>query len=415
MKFTRKGLLKLIVSLSLVLCLTLSMSSCAFEFSFGDIMNEIQNGDGQDNGGHNNNGDGQNNITPTPGGTPNFYPDSGSASTENLSAENRTLLSTVSIICDFGLSPSAGSGVIYSIDKEKGDAYIVTNYHVIYYNGMFDACNIYLYGMENEQYAIPATFVGGSLTNDIAVLKVTGSTVLKNSYAAAAPFADSEKVRVFDTAIAVGNPEGFGMSATKGIISVESETLSISGADGSMINLRVMRTDAAINLGNSGGGLYNASGEIIGIVCAKRIGEDVDNFGYAIPANLAKNLINNIIDYCNGTTATKAQRPLIGITVTASAQGVIVDPETGEISQGHITSISEVSASCKISDKIAAGDIINSVAINGTKTVIQRFYQVPDTMLNARVGDTVILNVTRGGASFDVSFTITEDMITSVS
>ena len=412
MKFSTKNITRLILALSLTLCLVFSMSSCVFEFSFEDLFKEVQNEGSQNDGGEN--GGGNSNLGGNTGSTPNFYPNSGSESIENLSAENRTLLSTVSIICDFGLTPSAGSGVIYSIDKEKGDAYIVTNYHVIYYDGIFDKCNIYLYGMENEQYAIPATYVGGSLTNDIAVLKVTGSTVLKNSYAIAAPFADSEAVRVFDTAIVVGNPEGFGMSATKGIISVESETLEISGADGRMIKLRVMRTDAAVNLGNSGGGLYNEKGEIIGVVCAKRIGEDVDNFGYAIPSNLAKNLIDSIIDHCNGTTAIKAMRPLIGINVVAAAQGVIVNPETGEISQGHITSISGVTSSCVIADKVSVGDIINSITIDGVKTVINRFYQVPDTMLSARVGNTVILNITRGTQTFDVSFTVTPDILSPI-
>lgn len=410
MKITQKSIIKLIVSLMIVVSLVLSMSSCGFDFSIEDIIDQIQNGnEGEGNGGNNIGGGNTN-----PDTNPDFYPNSGSASLENVSAENRTLLSTVSIIANFGDTPAAGSGVIYQLDKENGNAYIVTNYHVVYYDGLFTSCELYLYGMENIQYAIPATFVGGSVSNDIAVLKVTGSEVLKNSYAIAAPFADSEKVRVFDTAIAVGNPEGFGMSATTGIVSVESEQLDIEGADGDMIQLRVMRTDAAINLGNSGGGLYNENGEIIGIVCAKRIGEDVDNFGYAIPSNLAKNLVNNIIDNCNGSSATKAKRVLIGITIAPSVQGVIVNPETGEISQGHITAIDKISDTCIIADKIAEGDVINSVTIKGVKTVIQRFYQVPDTMLNARLGDTVIINVTRGNQTFDVSFTVTEAMFSNI-
>ena len=406
MKITKKSIVKLIISLSLVLSLMLSMSSCEFKFSFESFFDDSQNGDGND-------------ITNPPSTEPGdlkpeFYPGSGSGSIENVSAENRTLLSTVSIVATFGATPAAGSGVIYKIDKAKGDAYIVTNYHVVYYDGIFDECVLYLYGMENKQYAIPATFVGGSLTNDIAVLKVTGSEVIKNSYAIAAPFADSENVRVFDATIAVGNPEGYGISATTGIISVESESIELLGADGSLIKLRVMRTDAAINLGNSGGGLYNENGEIIGIVCAKRTGEDVDNFGYAIPSNLAKNLIDNVIDLCDGDTSTQVCRPLIGITVTASVHGLVVDAETGEMKEKHVTTISDVSDSCKIADKIAAGDIINSVKINEKTTVIERYYQVPDTMFSARVGDTVTLNITREEQSFDVSFTITEDMISKI-
>ena len=410
MKIAKKAIVNRILSITLVLCLMLSMSSCEFKFSFESFFGDAQNGDNGDN----KIPDANNNNNTQGGITPNFYPGSGSASLENVSAENRTLLSTVSIIATFGTTTAAGSGVIYEIDKEKGDAYVVTNYHVICYDGIFDECELYLYGMENKQYAIPATFIGGSITNDIAVLKVTCSEVLKNSYAIAAPFADSEKVRVFDTAIVVGNSEGYGISATKGIISVESESIELLGANESPIKLRVMRTDAAINLGNSGGGLYNENGEIIGIICAKRTGEDVDNFGYAIPANLAKNLIDNIIDLCDGGTSTQVRRPLIGITVTASVQGLVVDAETGEIKEKHVTTISEISESCKIAGKIAIGDAINSITINGVKTVIDRYYQIPDTMLSARVGDTVTLNITRREQSFDVSFTITEDMISKI-
>ena len=409
MKFTSKSLVKTILSLSLVICIVLSMSSCYFQFSFSDLL---EGGESEEDSGGGNKSDG---TTTKPDGSPDFYPNSGTESIENVSAKNRTLLSTVSIVCTFGYTPSAGSGVIYSIDKEKGDAYIITNYHVLYYGGLFDKCEVYLYGMENSQYAIPATFVGGSLTNDIAIIKVSASQVLKNSYAIAAPFANSEKVHVFDTSIVVGNAEGFGISATYGIVSVESESLEIEGADGSMIKLRVMRTDAAVNLGSSGGGLYNADGEIIGIIVAKRTGDDVDNFGYAIPANLAKNLADNIIDLCNGSTSTKPQRPVIGITVAATAQGIKVDPESGEISQAHVSSITKITDNCKIADKIAVGDVINSLTVNGKKTVVDKYYQVTETMYSARVGDTVVLNLTRGSETFDVTFTVTSDMISHIS
>ena len=398
-----------ILSVILVVFMALSLSSCYFEFSIQDFLPD----DTDDGYGNNGNQSGNSGST-SPDNNPNFYPNSGSESLENVSAQNRTLLSTVSIIADFGSIPTAGSGVIYSIDKEKGDAYIVTNYHVIYYGGMADAINLYLYGMENKQYAIPAQFVGGSIINDIAVLKVTGSEVLKNSYAIAATFTSSENVRVFDKVIVVGNAEGYGMSATTGIISVESEPLEIEGADDSIITLRVMRVDGAINLGNSGGGLYDENGNIIGIVCAKRTGSDVDDMGYAIPADLAKNLIDNIIDNCNGSSSTQVKRPVIGITVVASTQGIVVNPETGEISQKHVTAISSISDTCVVKDRIALGDIINSITINGEKIAIERYYQVPDTMLSARVGDEVVINITRGSTTFDVSLTVTESMISLI-
>ena len=405
---------KRIISLSLAIIMTISMalsfSSCGlFNFSIEDLLQ-------QENSGNNNEGnESGNNITQKPSNsTPNFYPGSGSASLENVSIENRMLLSTVSILSTFITGPSAGSGVIFSIDKNTGSAYVVTNYHVVYYGSAASSIELYLYGMESKQYAIPATLVGGSVTNDIAVLKVTNSSVLKNSYAIAATFADSNNVRIFDTVFAVGNPGGYGMSATQGIINIESQDLDVEGATGAVITLRVIKTDAPINPGNSGGGLYNEKGELVGIVSAKLPGEDMDCCGFAIPSNLVKNLINNIIDNCDGLLNTKPYRALVGISVTAASKGVLIDPTTGAVTQKELVAISSITPSCIIKNKIAVGDIINSITIDGVTTNIYKTYHFPDTMLNARVGDTVTLNITRGGISFSVSFTVTQDMIKEV-
>ncbi len=345
-----------------------------------------------------------------------FYPNQGSTSAENVAAKNRTLLSTVVIVSHFGNSPSAGSGVIYSIDKEKGDAYIVTNYHVVYSEsyGVCDVAKLYLYGMRYENYEIEATFVGGSATYDIAVLKVKGSEVLKNSYAVAAEFGDSEQVRVFDEVFAVGNPEGYGMAVTEGIVSVDSESLEMEGADGSQIELRVMRISAAINRGNSGGGLYDENGKLIGIVVAKRVGSDIDNMAYAIPSNLAKNLVENIIYYCADGSKTTVQRPLIGITITAKVVGVVIDEETGEVIKAEKIEISELSETCIAKGLVAVGDVVNSITVDGVTVSVTRLHHVIDHMLTARVGSTVVMNVTRGEENIEVTFTVPKSAFTSV-
>lgn len=407
MNITRKGIINLILSLVLVIGLTFVMSSCSFEFSFDGFFDDFIDDDG-------------NNIL-TPGDQfddeikdPVFYPDSGSSSLDDVSAEKKTLFSTVSIIADWDGTPGAGSGVIYQLDKEKGDAYIITNYHVIYYDGIASKINLYLYGMQSKSYAIPATFVGGSLTNDIAVLKVTGSEVLKKSNAIAATFGDSELVRVFDEAIVVGNPEGYGMSVTKGIISVESESLDLVGADGSLITLRVIRTDAAVNQGNSGGGLYNSKGELVGLVSAKMLGETIDNLGFAIPSNLVKNLVDNIIDNCNGDDKTQIQRPLLGVTIVASSLGVVIGPD-GDVVQAQIVTVDSVNEGSAASSVLKAGDIINSVTVDGVKYEITKTYQLPDIMLSARVGSTVVMNITRGEQTLDTAtITVTAEMINPI-
>ncbi len=211
----------------------------------------------------------------------------------NLLAAAKGLLSAVSIESNFDITktyaPSIfgsggtkkteekayGSGVIYNLDKDLGSAYIITNYHVVYMKGsdtandVSDEIYVYLYGQEYPEYAISAEFIGGSMNYDIAVLKVTNSDVLRKSKAAAAEFADSNETSILDTAIAIGNPEALGISATVGAVNVDSEYITMTSLDETgYISLRVLRIDTAVNGGNSGGGLYNAAGKIIGIVNA---------------------------------------------------------------------------------------------------------------------------------------------------
>jgi serine protease Do len=182
----------------------------------------------------------------------------------------------------------------------------------------------------------------------------------------------------------------------------------MTGADGSAIELRVMRTSAAINKGNSGGGIYDANGRLVGIVVAKRTGHEVDNMGYAIPINLARNLAENIIYFCSDGTKTGVQRPLIGITITAKVIGVTIDEETGEVVKSERIEISELSDTCIAKDKVKAGDVINSISVDGVTVKVTRLFHVLDHMLTARVGSEVKLNVTRGEETIEVTFTVPE-------
>ena len=223
-------------------------------------------------------------------------------------ASAKGLRSAVSIVCNFettvqvgGWYPgssyvttkeytSKGSGVIYRLDEEEGDAFIITNYHVVFDSssnspdGISEDISVYLYGSETEDGAIAATYVGGSLYYDIAVLRVEDSEMLKGSSACDVSVADSDDVSVGDTAIAVGNAQGLGISSTSGIVSVDSEYITMTAADDkTKVSFRVMRVDTAINSGNSGGGLYDSEGRLIGIVNAKIVYDGVENIGYAIP------------------------------------------------------------------------------------------------------------------------------------
>ena len=266
--------------------------------------------------------------------------------------------------------------------------------------------------MELASYAIPATYIGGSVTYDIAVIKITGSEVLKNSYATAVEFESSENVRVFNKVYAVGNAEGAGLSATEGIVSVTSESINLSGADGSTISLRVMRIDAAVNHGNSGGGLYDENGKLIGIVSAKEVSEDVDNMGYAIPSDLVKRVADSIIKQCDGTT-TQITKALMGITITTYVSGLEID-KNGDVYQVELVEVTEISEGSLADGKVMVGDIINYIIVDGVKTNVSRTYHVTEAMIGTQGGSKIVLNVTRDGESMDITFTVISKALTTV-
>ena len=404
-----------LIALLLVLSTVFSMSSCIFiDFdAYEDFFNEdFGNIPSIPNQNPDSNQNPPQSGTEDSGEIPEFYPGSGQGNTENVPALQQTLLSTVMIISEFGLNAGAGSGIIYKIDKEKGDAYIVTNQHVVYNDGAIsNNIKIYLYGMVLETYAIKAQYIGGSTNYDIAVLKIEGSEILKNSYAKAVTLGRSADVRVFDTVYAVGNPEASGFSVTQGIVSVRTENLELEGADGAPVSIRVMRVDAAVNHGNSGGGLYDHQGRLIGIVSAKTQGTDVDNMGYAIPIDLVKNVADNILYHCNGTTMTKLNRALLGITISAKVIGPVIDANGGLL-EGARVQVMEISPTSLAYGKVQVDDIVNSISVDGVKVMATEVYVVPEHMLTARVGSVIVMNVTRGDKTFDISFTITESAIT---
>ena len=348
---------------------------------------------------------------------------------QNLIAASKGLLSAVSVHCNFKVNTistplfgpstsstetvsSAGAGVIYTLDKNMGSAYIITNYHVIYCKGsntdndISDDITVYLYGLEGEKYAIAAEYVGGSMNYDIAVLEVKNSDVLRESNAMAAEFADSNDVSILDTAIAIGNPEDFGLSATVGAVNVESETIIMTSVDGSSyISLRVIRTDAAVNGGNSGGGLFNDKGQIIGIVNAKMSDSSIDNIAYAIPSNVAKYVADNIIYYDKQDSKNDSvYRAMIGINVGIESAGTEYNTETGRISRYERVKVESVTEGGLAEGKLYADDIIESISIDGKIYEVKRTFNVIDVMLTARKSSKVVINIVRGEENLSVEF-----------
>ncbi len=414
----KKTFRSILCCLLIVACVLLTASCMPSDFLLGDNTQQ----------------DGGNNIpdgaTVNINGGDNYNVTIEGATSSTVAAANKALLSAVSIISSFegtnsgwggfggssnsSTSASSGSGVIYKLDKNSGEAYIITNHHVVYdaNSGISNNIKVFLYGQEGyADCAMSATYVGGSLSYDIAILKITGSTILMSSIATAATFSDSNKVAVLDTVIAIGNAQGSGISATVGYVNVESEYISLTGADEKTeINLRVIRTDAAVNPGNSGGGLFNEKGEVIGIVNAKSASDSVDNIGYAIPSNVAKSIAENIIYYCDNTTKSCVYRCMLGISITSESPSVMYDTETGKIYKSESVTITEVTGTA-LKGKLQAGDVLKYITIDGKKIDITLRHHVVDSMLDAREGSTVTITFDRGGKEQSVTVTITSNMI----
>lgn len=354
-------------------------------------------------------------------------------------AVQKGLMSALSVHCEFtsgGGSPldgaevygTAGAGVIYKIN-EDGSALAITNYHVVYDvdsitpNKISDKISVYLYGMEYVDHEMDAVYVGGSMNYDIAVLYIPKNDrldkAIERGVVSAVTLAENE-VTVGETVIAIGNPEDDGISATTGVVSVDSEEITMLGADGvTNVNFRVIRTEAAINQGNSGGGLYNSKGELVGIVNAKIISADVDNIGYAIPLSVAKAVADNIIHYCYDTENESVMRPLLGVTVLLEEKWVELDPTTGLLTKKEYSVISSVAEGSLAygngTDGMMVGDVVTKIKVRDTEHLVSRQYHVIDAVLSAFIGDTVEVTVIREVEGVEkeitLSFLITEDCI----
>lgn len=340
-------------------------------------------------------------------------------------ATSTGLRSSVSIFCGFGGKSlagqtyySAGSGVIYKINKTRGDAFIITNYHVVFdpdtktNSGISQDISVYLYGSEVQGMEIPARYVGGSQNYDIAILRIENSELLRESSACAITPGNSDLVQVGSTAIAIGNPEGMGISASSGVISVDSEYIDMTAADGrTAVSYRVMRMDTAVNSGNSGGGLFDDQGRLIGIVNAKIMTDDVENIGYALPSTTVFAVADNIIDYCDGTNCKNVMRPILGVTVVTKSSSGVYNPQNGSMLIFETVEVMEVSAN-QIGSVFQVGDVFRSITLHGQTTQITRQHQVIDTMITARVGDEVTFEVMRGGKVVTLKITVTEECLT---
>lgn len=256
----------------------------------------------------------------------------------------------------------AGSGAIISTD-----GFIITNSHVVE-----DAQEIRVTLADGTRH--DARIVGLDRANDVAVIKI-GATGLTPVI-----FGDSDNIVVGDLAVVIGNPLGeLGGSSTAGIISALNRTITIENR-----NLTLIQTDASINQGNSGGGLFNQHGEMIGLIVAKSYGPGVEGIGFAIPINIAKPIAMNIMENMPATG-----RPQIGIEMVD-----ISDPEVIEAQGLRFPGIyiSRVTSQNAINAGLMPGDMLHYVA--GVQ--IRSFEDVTSVVQSHNVGDVIEVTVIRG-------------------
>ena len=336
-----------------------------------------------------------------------------------------------------GLAQSIGSGVIYEIDADY--VYFVTNYHVVY-NSSANSDNgsnigrklyCYLYGSEGEptqQYnqtdefgypildyganAIECEFVGGTSSNDLAVLRATKADVLAiNPSIEPASIADGYTVG--QTAIAIGNTEAEGISVTEGIVSVEREAITFTGGR----TQEVLRIDTAIYSGNSGGGLFDLNGKLIGITNGGN--EEDQNINYAIPVQVVRGSVENILFHANdGDDLTNGLlTPTLGVSVVSQNSRYVYDAAAGvgkiyeDIS---VQSVTDRSIASQVG--VEAGDLLRALIVNGTEHAVARSYDIGDLRLTLRPGDVIAFTLERGGETLTTSsYTLTSDDFTILS
>jgi len=270
----------------------------------------------------------------------------------------------------------AGSGVIVAADGT-----ILTNNHVV--DG---ADKITVFTSDNKSYT--AKIVGTDKLSDLAVIKIEAENL---------PFlslGDSDKVRVGDIVLAIGNPLDIGESVTAGIISAKGRHTGLS--DGSFEDF--LQTDAPINRGNSGGALVNLNGELIGInsQIASEGGQGNIGIGFSIPSNMCRNVMDQLIK------EGKVKRGMLGINIQNISPDIAESLGLNGTSGVLISGVKPAGAADKAGLKVK--DVIT--AINGEKIEDPNSLRVK--VASSAPGTQITVTILRDGKSQDIQATLDE-------
>jgi serine protease Do len=267
-----------------------------------------------------------------------------------------------------------GSGVIIS-----NDGYIVTNNHVI---DNADDIEVTLH----DNRAFKATVIGKDPTTDIALLRIDQNNL------PSLPFSDSDKIRVGEWVLAVGNPFNLNSTVTAGIVSAKGRSINILRENYAIESF--IQTDAAINPGNSGGALVNLSGGLVGIntAIASPTGSYA-GYGFAVPSNIVSKVVEDLVKF--GTV----QRGVLGVGIVNVTSQLITDKDLKLSTHEGVYIDSVYAKSAAEIAGIKVGDVIKEV--NGTP--VRTSAELIGIIGRHRPGDEVHLKVNRDGKVRDVS------------
>lgn len=271
---------------------------------------------------------------------------------------------------------NVGSGVL--LDSR---GYLITNYHVI-----ASAAEIYVTLSDNTQKR--GEIVGTDKRTDLALLKIDGTDY------PVAVLGDSDEIKVGEQAIAIGNPGGmdFAGSVTTGIISGLNRPLTTDEG----LRFKLVQTDAAINPGNSGGALANKDGEVVAINTIKISEDGFEGMGFAIPANLVKEVAAALMD------KGKVTRAALGVYLLGSMGREYYLDDAAAPQHGVVVSPRKDGAGA--SAGLQENDIIISVDENEIKDI----YELQDIIFGHNVGDTVVVTVWRSGEKISLPVVLEE-------
>ena len=272
----------------------------------------------------------------------------------------------------------AGSGVIIS-----SDGYILTCAHVV------DGASNITVTINDKDYT--ATLVGEDTTSDIAVIKIDADGLTP------ATVGDSDSLKVGQSVMAVGNPLGeLGGTVTGGMISALNRSVTIQGSS-SVNTMSLIQMDASVSPGNSGGGLFNMNGELVGIVNAKSSSSDAEGLGFAIPINDAIKVAQELLE--NGYVTG---RPYLGITYLA-----VTDAQTAAqlgVNAYGVYVVEVVKGGPAEKAGLQAGDRI--VSVDGTEIASKD--DLGTLMQKHAAGDTLSITIARDGQMQTVNVTLGE-------